>query len=156
MGKISRDSRNTLLYSWPLYANIFNPFPWEGRREIMFPYTECSAHGLDGIFSVLPGRNLFSLQFCCLLRWFFDVLGLMPQTYAFIFETSVFLVPNPPEFFLFKMFHYNIQGGAKGGLQLWVCQPELILALLLTCIIFYMNNCKPNCAPPCILNIKNI
>lgn len=48
----------------------------------------------------------------------FDVLGLMPLTYAFILEMYVFLVPDPPEVFLFKTFHYNIQGGAKVSLQL--------------------------------------
>ena len=46
-----------------------------------------------------------------------------------------------------------MQGGTKIGLQLWVHKKIILVLFVNYCITFYMNNCNPPFAPPCILYI---
>ena len=54
---------------------------------------------------------------------------------------------------ILKTAQWGTQDGAGVGLQLWECKIEFILILWLfnNCIISHKDNCKPTCAPPCII-----
>lgn len=83
--------------------------------------------------------------------------------FAFTLKTGIYkceynLLYHKSKFLCWKWTISNekttiIQGGAKGGLPLWVLETEFVLLLLFIneCIIFHMSNCKPTFAPCCII-----